>query len=106
VEDDPTDDRHQDTGDNAFGPERDRARAWTRQHHLVSPCHLDGDLGSRIACSHYEDVALLELARVLVLGCVKLDDPVIEFGREMGNPRALPARHRNHDVVCFESSVA
>jgi len=40
------------------------------------------------------------------LGDVKLDDPAIEFGREIGNPRALPARHRNHDVVCFESSAA
>jgi hypothetical protein len=48
----------------------------------------------------------LELARVLVLGGMKLDEPAIEFGREIGNTRALPTRHRNHDVVCFELSVA
>jgi hypothetical protein len=106
VEDDPADDRHQDPGGNAFGPERDRARARARQQHLVSPCHFDRDLGSGIACSHDEDVSLLELARVLVLGGMKLDDPAIELGREIGNARALPARHRNHDVVRFESSLA
>jgi hypothetical protein len=71
----------------------------------MGPRQLDRDLGSRIARSDDEYISGSELTRVLVLGNMKLGDPRIELGCEIGNSRALPARHRNHDVVGFESSV-
>jgi hypothetical protein len=105
VKDDPADERHQDAGGDALGTEGERAVAGPGQRYLVGPRHFDGDLGARVARSNDQDVSFLKLPRILVLGNVKLDDPRIELGRVIGNPRPLPARHRDHHVVCFEPSI-
>ena len=85
--------------------EGERAVAGSREHHRVRPRHFDGDLGARVTCTDDQHVSFLELPRILVRGHVKLDDPRIELGRVIGNPRPLPARHRDHHVVGFEPSI-
>jgi len=86
--------------------ERDMAGFPPRQPCRMTGCHLEGDLGSRVARPDDEDSSISKLGRVPVFGRVQLEDGGIKLGCEHRHPGLLMGGHGHHHVVGLEPPLA
>ena len=70
------------------------------------PGQIHRDLGAGVPQAHHQDVPILQLPRVLVVGDVELNDLGVERTGELGQSWLLIGGHGHDNVVGVELAIA